>query len=293
MGHNEYDSPEDRDTEEYQSRKVKRIITWSVLGVFTLITLLMTFFTVPAGAVGVITRFTAVNRVAYPGLGIKIPWIEGITNMDVRTQKLQVDASAASLNMQTVSSTIAVNYHLDGQYATWIYQNVGRNYMDIVVAPAIQNTFKATTAQFTAEQLINSREVVRAQAEKDLRAKLAPYHIIVEAFNIVNFDFSPEFNTAIEQKQVAQQAVETAKQKLAQAEIDAKTAVAQAQGQADSQVAIAEGQAKAQKALKDNGALTPEYLQYVFLQKWDGKLPVVMGQSGTILDINSLVNTAK
>jgi regulator of protease activity HflC (stomatin/prohibitin superfamily) len=142
------------------------------------------------------------------------------------------------------------------------------HYQDILIAPAVQNIFKATTAKYTAEELITKREQVRLDSEKALETQLLAYHVIVENFNIVNFDFSPEFNAAIEAKQVAQQQVETAKQLLAKAQIEAQTAVAQAQGQAD-----------AQAALKNTGALTPEYLEYLALTKWNGVLPIVT--SGT------------
>ena len=164
--------------------------------------------------------------------------------MDVRTQKDQTDATADSIDLQAVTSTIAVNYNLDPQYASQVYSSVGTDYADILIAPAIQNIFKATTAQFTAEQLIDQREAVRSKAEASLKSQLAQYHVIVLNFNIVNFNFSDQFNQAIEAKQVAQQQVETAKQLLAKAQVDAQTAVAQAQGQAD-----------AQKALKDAGSL--------------------------------------
>ena len=198
--------------------------------------------------------------------------------MDVRTQKDQVEAAAASKDLQHVTSTIAVNYHLDGRYAVQVYQNVGTNYQDILIAPAIQNIFKATTAGYTAEELITRREEVRINAEGALKNQLGVYHVIVENFNIVNFDFSPEFNAAIEAKQVAQQQVETAKQKLAQAEVDAETAKAQAQGQAD-----------AQATLKNTGALSPEYLQYLALTKWDGHLPAVTGGATPFIDVSQFV----
>jgi regulator of protease activity HflC (stomatin/prohibitin superfamily) len=229
---------------------------------------LMSIFTVPAGRVGVVTRFGAVLRVANPGLGFKVPIIDSVKKMDVRTLKDQVDASAASKDLQVVTSTIAVNYHLDGKYATNVYQSVGMNYQDVLIAPAVQNIFKATTAQYTAEELITKREQVRLKAEASLAEQLAVYHVIVENFNIINFDFSPEFNAAIEAKVTAQQQVETAKQVLAKTQIEAQTALAQAQGQAD-----------AQAALQNTGALSPEYLQYLALTKWNGVLPVVT--SGT------------
>ena len=175
--------------------------------------------------------------------------------MDTRTQKDQVDASSASKDLQTVNSKIAVNYHLEGSEAVSVYQNIGIDYQDKVIAPAIQEAFKSITAKYTAEELITKRELLRQEAQDSLRAKLLPYHIIVDNFNIVNFDFSQDFNNAIEQKQVAQQNLEKAK-------IEADTAVTQAQGQAN-----------AQKVLKDSGSLTPEYLQFLAVQKWNGVLP--------------------
>ena len=251
------------------SKRVVPIIL-IVLAVIILATAL--FYEVPAGNIGVILRFSAIDRVTYPGINIKLPFVERVVFMNVRTQKDEVQATAMSENLQVVTSQIAVNYHLDGTRAQEVFENVGADYASIIVAPAIQNTFKAVTAQFTAEELITKRDEVRLLAEEELTKQLEPYFIIVENFNIVNFDFSVEYQQAIEAKQVAQQEVETSKQKLAQAEIDAQTVIAQAKGQAD-----------AQKALNDTGALTPEYLQYLFLTKWNGILPQVMSSGNDMM----------
>jgi regulator of protease activity HflC (stomatin/prohibitin superfamily) len=235
---------------------------------------------IPAGNVGLVTRWGAAQWVAYPGLGFHAPFAESIVLMSVRTQKDQVEATAMSKDMQLATSSVAINYHLDGTQAIAVYQNVGPDYANVIIAPALQNTFKATTAQFSAEELITHREVVRLQAENELKEELVKQHIIVENFNIVNFDFSPVYQAAIEQKQVAQQQVETAKQRLNQAQIDAQAEVARAQGQAD-----------AQKALNDTGALTPEYLNYLFLTKWNGILPQVMTSgTNTMIDVSKFMD---
>lgn len=234
---------------------VVKIIETSIGLIILLILFFGSFSFVPAGSVGVVTRFGAVNRVVYPGMVFKFPLVEDVIPMDTQTQKDQVDASAASKDLQIVSSTIAVNYHLEGSQAVVVYQNIGIDYQDRVVSPLIQEVFKATTSKYTAEQLITERELIRQQAEDTLTNKLKPYNVIVDNFNIVNFAFSTDFSQAIEQKQVAQQNLERAK-------IEAETAVTQASGQAN-----------AQKVLKDNGSLTPEYLQFLAVQKWDGQLP--------------------
>lgn len=211
---------------------------------------------VGAGYVGVVTRFGAVQRVANPGLILKIPFVEGVAKMETRTQKEQVEASAASRDLQEVKSTIALNYRLNGIKAVEMYQSVGTRYTAIIIAPAMQEAFKATTARFTAEDLISRREEVKLLAFNELRTRLAKYNIIVDDFNIINFDFSKDFNEAIEQKQVAQQNLERAK-------TEAQTALTQAEGQANSQ-----------KALQQSGALSKEYLEFLALQKWNGILPL-------------------
>lgn len=236
--------------------KIKRVAKIFVVVLVGLMLLFGTFRQVGAGKVGVVTRFGAVQRVVTPGLTIKIPIIEGITVMETRTQKEQADAEAASKDLQTVHSTVALNFHLDGSKAVDVYQNIGPDYKERVIDPAMQEAFKSTTAKFTAADLIGRREEVKQIAYKELKARLAVYHIIVDNFNIVNFDFSKEFNDAIEQKQVAQQNNEKAK-------LEAESARTTAQGQAD-----------AQKALKDTGSLSPEYLEFLALQKWNGILPL-------------------
>lgn len=216
---------------------------------------------VNAGSVGVVTQFGAVTGTNFEqGMHFKIPFIQGVDTFDVRTQKEQVEAAAASADLQTVHSVVAVNYHLDAKQVSSVFREIGTKYKERVLDPAVQESFKYTTAQFTAEQLITKREEVKSKALEHLKQRMATFHIIVDEFNIVNFDFSPEFNAAIEAKQVAQQNVEKAKQDLARIEVEAKQKVAEANGTAQSQA-----------LLRPN--LTPEYLQYLAINKWDGKLP--------------------
>lgn len=243
-------------------------VVGTVLGFFLALALVFgTFYTVPAGNVGVVTLFSAVNRVAYPGFNVKIPFVEHAVRMNVQTQKDEVDAAAASKDLQSVTAKIAVNYSLDPKYAAAVYQSIGPNYRDTILSPITQNAFKAVTAQYTAEELITKREAVRAQAEQMITEQAAVYHLVVVNFLIENFDFSKEFNDAIEKKQVAQQEVETAKQILAKVQIDAQAVAAKAQGEADAQVIQAKAEAQSIElrgtALRSN----PEVIQYQFVQQ--------------------------
>lgn len=265
--------------EKMKRKSIRRRLAIAAGGLVAGILLIMlSLYSVPAGNVGVVTRWGAVNRVVQPGLGIKIPFVEAVHRMSVQTQKDEIVASSASSNLQTVSAIIAVNYHLDGQYASLVYQSIGKDYKQIVVAPAIQNAFKSATAKYTAENLIKMREQVRLDAETELQKQLERYHIVVENFNLINFDFSPEYNASIEAKQVMEQNVQTAKLELEKAKIAAEQRVVEAQGQADSQ-----------KALKDSGALTSEYLQYLFLTSWNGILPEVISGTTPVFDIGNYI----
>jgi len=234
------------------------VVLVAFLAVFVLLCLLPgigVWAIVDAGHVGVVTRSGAINRVVNPGFVLKIPFIESVYAMETRTQKEQVEALAASKDLQQVTSTIALNYHLQGDKAQDVYQNIGEDYTNRIIDPALQEAFKSTTSQFTASDLIGKREQVKQLAYSELKTRLEKYNVVVDDFNIVNFAFSQDFNTAIEQKTIAEQNKE-------KAQIESQTALIQAKGQAD-----------AQKILKDSGSLTPDYLQFLAIEKWDGKLP--------------------
>jgi regulator of protease activity HflC (stomatin/prohibitin superfamily) len=238
------------------------------------ILLAFSIYIVPAGNVGIITHFGAVSRIAYPGLGFKWPIADGMVRMETRTLKFEVDAAAASSDLQAVSSKIAVNYHIQIDKVLDIFQNLGPNYAEKVISPITQSVWKSTTSFYPAPELIQKRNEVSSRAEKALAEKLAIYNIVVENISVVNFDFSPEYNASIEAKQVAAQQVETSRQKQEQAKVDAETALIAAQGQAN-----------AQKAVRESGSLTPEYLQYIAIQKWNGILPQVTGGAVPFIDL--------
>jgi regulator of protease activity HflC (stomatin/prohibitin superfamily) len=235
---------------------------------------------VQAGHVGVLTRFGEVTgRVLDPGLNYKIPFAEGVWIADVRTQKEQVDAAAASRDLQEVKSTIALNYHLDARKAPTVYQEIGEQYKQRIVDPAIQEAFKFTTAQFTAEELITQREDVKNRARGFLRDRLGAFNVIVDELNIVTFEFSRAFNDAIEAKQVAAQRVQQSLNEQQRAKVEADTRVIAAQGDAQAVLTRAKAAAEAQSLQRQT--LSDLYVQFLAVDKWDGKMPSVTGSGAT------------
>ena len=159
---------------------------------------------------------------------------------------------------------------------------MGSDYANIIISPAIQESIKAVAAQFTAEQLITERQSVGDQIKSVLSEKISGYGITVEIFNIVNFDFTEEFNAAVEAKQTAQQNALKAEQDLARIEVEAKQKITQAQAEAESIKLI-------QEAL----SASPDYIEYVKWSKWDGKLPSVMTSSGVMVDVGDITKATE
>src|SRR5579859_6479779 len=150
-----------RNIAQMNGRRIALRALLLIVGIFTFLLILPgigVWTMVDAGHVGIVTRFGAVDRVIDPGFSFKLPFVEGVYSMETRTQKEQIEALAASKDLQSVTSTIALNFHLDGQKAIDLYQNIGEDYIDRIIAPAVQEAFKSTTSQFTASDLIVRRE---------------------------------------------------------------------------------------------------------------------------------------
>lgn len=237
---------------------------WGVVVIVIIILLMMSVGTVSAGSVGVETRFGKVIGEKGPGVYVIMPFLESVTAMDTQIQKDQSDATAASNDLQEVTATVAVNYHINAGDVDTLYQNIGTNYADRIIAPAIQESVKSVVANYTAEELITKRETVRGDILKLLTTKLTSVGIQVDSLNIVNFAFSNQFNTAIEAKVTAQQNALTAENQ-----------VAQAQAQASSTIISAEAQAKAieiqAEAINSQGGA--DYVELQAVAKWNGVLP--------------------
>ncbi|MDE6833241.1 MAG: prohibitin family protein, partial [Ruminococcus sp.] len=178
---------------------------WFVTAIVVLAVAGASLTIVPAGNTGVVLTMGKVSSTSYQeGAHFKIPFVQTVENMSNKIQVYETPASAVSKDLQTVSSTLAVNYRLISDKSPDMYQNVGVDYQTILITPVVQECFKSATANYTAEQLITERQTVADDVKSALESKLNGYGIYIEKFNIVNFDFSEEFNNAIESKHVAE-----------------------------------------------------------------------------------------
>jgi regulator of protease activity HflC (stomatin/prohibitin superfamily) len=246
---------------------------------------------VPAGYVGVVTNFGKVEERTLPaGLQFVMPIAEAVVTVDTRVQPHEFkDIDAASKEYQQVRASGKLNYHIDPGYAYILYRQVGLDFADKVIDPALNDFIKEEMPKFTITDILPMRDKIRSDTKEAMNANLARYHIVVDDIYLANVSFSAEYEKAIEDKQVAQQQVQTQQQILAQKQIQAQQAVVDAQGKADAAVVAAQGQAKANALLTQS--LTPALIQWTAIQKLNDKIQVMLlpATGNFILDTKSLL----
>jgi prohibitin 2 len=236
---------------------------------------------VDAGHRGVVLYFGAVeNRVLGEGVHFVIPFAEQVVQLEVRTQKYQAEADAASKDLQQVRTVIALNYRIDPGRADTLYETIGPNYEDRIIAPTIQESVKASVAKFNAEDLITKREIAKGVIALAIKSTLASNDILSENVFITNFEFSQAFANQIEQKVVAFQKYLTEQNTLRSVQVIANQTVVQAQAAARANVAKANGESQAIEIITSQLRSSPQYLQWQAINKWNGQLPYAFGGSG-------------
>ena len=243
---------------------IRRIILL-IIALFILTTIICSITTVPTGFVGIKTRFGQVqDAVIQEGFNFKLPYIEKIVKLDCRTQKTEYTMEASSKDLQKISNfKVAVNYNITKDTANDLYKKVGVDYKSIIVEPAIQEAMKATIANYTAEELITKRNEVSAFALEALFNKLQDSGITLTALNIIDLSFSPEFDKAVEEKQIVEQQTEKAKYELEKAKVE-------------NEKKIENAKAEAEVMKQQNAQITDQYLrlkeienQKAMIDKWN------------------------
>ena len=244
-----------------------------IIGIMLIVLLLFKpWVQIGAGQRGVVLNFGAVqNKVLNEGLHFKIPIMQQVVMMDVRVQKAQTDASSASSDLQDVTLSVALNYHIIPDKANIVYQTIGIEFKDRIIDPAIQEVTKAVSAKYSAEELITKRPSVSTAMKEALSEKLMASNIAVDAVSIVTFSFSKVFMDAIEAKQTAEQHALKAKRDLDRIKIEAEQTIA-----------AATAEAEALRLQKMN--ISPDLIELRKIEanlkaidKWNGILPQVTG----------------
>lgn len=248
---------------------------------------------VPAGHMGVVSWFGKVDpEPLVPGLRVVAP-LSRVHHVSVQILKHDSQGDAASKDLQSVHTTITTNFNVLPSAAAKLYSEVGMDYEAKLFDGAVQETFKAITANYTAEELIKKREQVTGEITQLFKKKIADLSnnaVRIDAVFIKNFQFGAAFNKAIEEKQVAEQTALKASRDLERIKIEADQRRAAAQGDADARIMAAKAEAESfrLKSLQ----ITENMIRMAAIEKWDGNLPQVNG-GGAVPFVNIPTPKAK
>jgi len=239
-----------------------------------LVVWLVPYTSVNAGHKGLVFRGGKLVRVLDEGYQYKSPILESVTEVDTRTQVESAEASAASKDLQTVSTKVAVNFNVRADRVAEMWNSVGKEYKSVIIDPAIQEAVKSATAKHTAEELITKRESVKEEITSSLRARLSESGFLnLTQVSITDFDFSKSFNASIEAKVTAEQDALASRNKLEQVKYEAQQQIEKAKAQAET-IRI-QAAAITQQGGRD-------YVQLQAIQKWNGELPAQMVPGSTV-----------
>lgn len=263
-----------------------KIIKYSILAIVLWIILSSMYFVVAPSERGLkMTLWTLNENVYGEWIHWKIPLIDSVKFADLHIDKADGDARSASKDLQNVETKISVNYQINETEILQLFRTIGVEHTrleDTLLAPAIQESVKAATAKYTAEELITKRELVRTDIETALKEKIVKYGVNIVQVNIVNFQFSNSFDASIEAKVKAEQDALAQKNKLEQIKYEAQQQIERAKAEAETIRIQAE-------AIQKQG--WAEYIQLKWIDKWNGQLPVT--SLGTNMIPNIFLNSAK
>lgn len=265
---------------EMNAKNIKKIVVvgMTVLAV-VIIFMLNPLVVVDAGERGVVLNWGAFQgQIMEPGLHVRVPFMQEVVKINVQTEKIEIkDSEAYSHDLQIVTVQSALTYNIDPKEVGLLYAEIGPSYEEKIITPSLEASVKQVYAQYTAEELLSKRSQVQEEIEQSFKKTIEGKHIIVQHYALVNESFSPEFENAIEQKQIAEQSALKAKNDLDRITIESEQRVTQAKAEAEAIKIQAE-------AIQQQGGA--EYVQLQAIAKWDGKLPTQMLSGGTVPFIN-------
>lgn len=291
--------------------KIKHILS-AVAAVFTLLLISGSLFTVDEGNVGIVKRFGEATSQYDAGLHTKVPFIDTVVPVEVRTRKNVEKLRAATHEQMPVTAEVSVNWTVNRDSALDLYKKYGSlsQFEARILDPKLRSATKDAIARFKAEELIQNRSKVIGKIEELLAVEMVDYSTVkLDSINIEDVALPAKYIQSIETKQTEKNLAAAEEHKLARQKLEAQRDVNTANAQRDAAKAKADGnayavtveakaeaeairikgdaeasaiQAKA-KAIAENATL----VEYMRAQRWDGKMPTtVMGDSaGVLMDL--------
>lgn len=277
-------------------KKYGKYVIIGIILFLIIIVLFNSFTIVNEGYIGVKYRFGRIERSDMTaGLNMHIPFIEEIIQVDIREQVYAVTTDAYTSDTQSVQSLqLKVNYCYDGTKLSDIIRNIGISNVETkLLVPNVHKIAKDAIGKVKAEQLVQSRADVTAEMQQSLTEILGEYGIVVTAFAIENLNFDTAFEESIQAKVIAEQDALKMENKTKEKQEEAKQVVIAAQAEADSKRIAAEAEAEAIKLIQEQLANSPNYTDYLKIERWNGVLPqVVSDGANPFVALDSSSNTA-
>ena len=257
------------------------LFVFAVYAVIAIVILFGSFFTVAEGQKALITTFGKASDTIYSaGMHMKLPIIQSVKKFDVKTIRADYKTQTYTKDIQTATIIVSYSYNLIGNDIVQTYREYGNDWQERILYPNLEQTVKAEVGTWNADTMVANRDKVAENILKSLQDRMEEhkYPVMITNFQMINIDYSSQFEQAIEKKVIAEQKALEEANVTKQVEQQAKQTVAQAKAEAESMRIRA-------NALAQN----PKLVSYEAVQKWDGKLPqFMMGNSTPILDVRSL-----
>lgn len=214
------------------------------------------------------------------GLHFYNPFTSDIKEFNVRQETWSAKTTIFTKDTQKVDVEFAITYSPDPKMVTKIYLEVGREsqLIEKIIKPVVLGSLKDAIGQVIADELVSKREAITKQALVEVGENLSSKNVIVTDLQFTNLDFDDTYEKAVEEKVVATQLAQKAKNDTVTIQEKAKQTVAIAQAEAESMRIKS-------AALAQNKGL----VEFEIARKWDGKLPVyMMGNSVPMIDFKKL-----
>ena len=279
MNFNSYDSYNDNSSR--RKRKLPKKLKIAVV-VLVLIVFFSTLTIIPEGHIGTKYRMgSLVNNNLGAGPHLTIPFVENIKTIDIREQIYETVTTAYTKDTQTVEGIqIKVNYYYDTSMLPDIIRTIGvANVETKLIIPQLNSILKNTVGKYKAEELVQNRSLLQESVESELRESLAKNGIVISAVNIENIDFEDSFEQTIRDKVAAEQEALRVKNETAAKEEEARQLVIAAEAEAEAKRIQADADAYAIKVIQEQLTASPEYIDLIRAQNWNGVLPQVMGEN--------------
>ena len=251
-------------------------------GIIGLVLLFGTFFTVSEGQKALVTTFgRASNHIYSAGLHVKLPIIQHVKRFDVKTIRADYKTQTYTKDIQTATIVVSYSYNLIANDIVQTYKEYGNDWQERILYPNLEQAVKAEVGTWNADTMVANRDKVAEDILKSLQERMIAhnYPVAISNFQMINIDYSSQFEQAIEKKVIAEQAALEEANRTKQVEQTSKQKVVAAKAEAESMRIRA-------NALAQN----PKLVSYEAVQKWDGHLPQIMAGNGStpILDLRSI-----